>query len=92
MGKKNSANSFVMILALVAIILIAGTILISRRNVVMMPTSVTTNTPLPVTSTNSNSDLQQDMTTIDSSLNSDSASQNSVNQGVNDTPIAQPNY
>lgn len=84
-------NSLIIVLVVV-IVLAVGLLYLARMkfSTNYQNTTNTTTSSYQVSSGSTNSDLQQDLNTIDSSLKDTTNSQTSVNQGINDTPIAQP--
>ncbi len=90
MDKRKSGNALLWIIILVVVVLGLLLFYFVRRSGLMQSNA---NYVVPVyqpTSGSSNSDLQQDMNTVDSSLTNTTTSTTDVNSGISDTPIAQP--
>lgn len=81
-------NALVIIIIIAVIVGITALYLI-RKNASTNYQNMSNSTP-SITSGNSDANLQQDMNTIDSSLNNANSASTSVNQGINDTPVPQP--
>lgn len=83
--KKGNA---LLIIIILVVVLGLGVLLLARNNA----STNYQNTPssYQVTSDTSNAGLDKDMNAIDASLGNASDAANGVNQGVSDTPVAQP--
>jgi len=84
---RRKGNALLIIIILIVIIGLA--ILLFARQKLGNNYQTTTGS-YKVTSNNSDAGLSQDLNAIDSSLNNSSNTANGIDQGLNETPIPQP--
>jgi cell division protein FtsL len=84
----NRRGNAVLLILIAVVIVAAGLLYLARKNRQVMLTE--TNPTYKVTNDTSNSSLDKDMNAVDASLKNSTDAQTGVNQGINDTPIAQP--
>lgn len=83
----NRRGNAVLLILIAVVIVAAGLLYLARKNRQVMLTE--TNPTYKVTN---DSGLDKDMNAVDASLKSSTDAQTGVNQGISETPIAQPAY
>lgn len=92
---RPGSPSFLITLAGILIV-VAGFLLFwfnrsNRQALVGVPTSQVVPAPAPLSSGNSNSDLNSDLNSVDSTMTNLDSSTQAIDASLNDTPIPQPN-